>query len=135
MIKLEINNRTGRTIFLSKLLDAAQRTSAIQKVRQSRRVSVALVNNREIQKLNKRYRGKNKPTDVLSFALETPDLGEIVISLPEAVKSASRLGHSWHREMQFLLVHGLLHLLGYDHETARDRRRMEAVQDKIMSAL
>jgi probable rRNA maturation factor len=87
--------------------------------------------------LNRRYRGKDRTTDVLSFALREgpfgdvqPEmLGDIVISVPVAEKQARERGHSLSREIEHLLVHGLLHLLGYDHERghaeARRMRRKE----------
>jgi rRNA maturation RNase YbeY len=74
--------------------------------------------------LNNRYRGKDRVTDVLSFSfregahssVQTSHLGDIVIAVPEAVRQAHRAGHSVEREIELLLVHGLLHLAGYDHE-------------------
>jgi rRNA maturation RNase YbeY len=87
--------------------------------------------------LNRQYRGKDRTTDVLSFALREgpfadlqPEfLGDIVISVPVAAKQAREAGHSLAREIELLLVHGLLHLLGYDHERslaeARRMRRKE----------
>lgn len=93
-------------------------------------VSVSFVNNNEIRRLNKQFRGKDKSTDVLSFPLgedgvydinqETGALllGDVVISMETAVKQAKTYGHSLEREVGFLTVHSMLHLLGYDHETS-----------------
>ena len=93
-------------------------------------VSVSFVSNNEIRLLNKNYRNKDRVTDVLSFPLmeennveRNPEtgyvlLGDIVISLETAVKQASNYGHSLEREIGFLTVHSMLHLLGYDHETS-----------------
>lgn len=111
-------------------------------------VSVSFVSNAEIQRLNKCYRNKDTVTDVLSFPLgedgeydinnETGAalLGDVVISLETAVKQAASYGHSLEREVGFLTVHSMLHLLGYDHETSTlDARKMrekeEAVLDKL----
>ena len=91
-------------------------------------VSVSFIDNREIRILNKQYRDKDVPTDVLSFPLgengvydENPDnnyklLGDVVISLEKAKEQAELYGHSETREIAFLTVHSMLHLLGYDHE-------------------
>jgi len=90
-------------------------------------VSVAFVDDEAITELNVNYRGKAGPTDVLSFALEEgeellthPDaprmLGDVVISLERALSQAEDYGHSLEREIAYLLVHGLLHLAGYDHD-------------------
>ena len=93
-------------------------------------VSVSFVDNKEIRNLNRIYRDKDKSTDVLSFPLgengeydvnaETGYvmLGDVVISLETAVKQAEMFGHSLEREVGFLTVHSMLHLLGYDHETS-----------------
>lgn len=100
-----------------------------------------------IRALNRAYRNQDKPTDVLSFPLweEQPPLlagraaiplGDIVISLTRAAAQAQELGHSAPREAVFLFVHGLLHLLGYDHERgAAEERRMFALQKQIMTSL
>lgn len=91
-------------------------------------VSVSFIDNAEIQRLNKHYRDRNMPTDVLSFPLgengvydkneETGAalLGDVVISLEKAKEQAESFGHSLEREIGFLTVHSMLHLLGYDHE-------------------
>ena len=111
-------------------------------------VSVSFVDNAEIRDLNKKFRGIDKATDVLSFPLfdyegesEEPPvdemlgmLGDIVLSLEQAALQAEEYGHSFEREVAFLTVHSMLHLLGYDHETGEEdeadmRRRQSAVMD------
>ena len=86
--------------------------------------NVIIVDNEYIHKLNKEYRGIDRPTDVISFALEDSEdikyedfrlLGDIYISIDKAKEQAEEYGHSFKREICFLAVHGLLHLLGYDH--------------------
>ena len=111
-------------------------------------VSVSFVSNKEIRSLNKLYRHKDKSTDVLSFPLgedgeydynnETGALmlGDVVISLETAMKQANMYGHSLEREIGFLTVHSMLHLLGYDHETgtleaANMHEREEAILEKL----
>lgn len=81
-------------------------------------VSVRVTSDRELQELNRRFRKKNKPTDVLSFPSGTPKLaGDIAISAEIAAANAAEIGHSAQIELKVLILHGLLHLAGYDHET------------------
>ena len=107
-------------------------------------VSVTFTDNDSIHKLNLQYRNIDRPTDVLSFPLcEGSDfdspiqyvmLGDIVISLEKAVSQAEEYGHSFEREVAFLTVHSMLHLLGYDHETSvSDEKEMFAKQDAILA--
>jgi probable rRNA maturation factor len=106
-------------------------------------VSVLLTDDAGIAELNAAYRGKDGPTDVLSFAQregegadpEDPVLGDIVISIERAKEQAERYGHSVAREVGFLAVHGLLHLLGYDHETPEDEAVMMARTEAILEPL
>lgn len=99
-------------------------------------VSVAFVDEREIRRLNKQYRGKDKVTDVLSFGAEKPDgSGEILICYAQARRQAKELRHSAREEILFLLVHGLLHLSGLDHETPTDAERMFPLQAKLLTRL
>ncbi len=117
-------------------------------------VSVALVSDADMQRLNSQYRGKDEPTDVLSFSMtdadETPDssgsemmvhdgdatlLGDVVISLETAVRQAEDYRHSLEREVAYLFVHGLLHLLGHDHEDGEARANMRRLEEAAMSAV
>ena len=102
-----------------------------------------------IKEINRDYRGIDKETDVISFAfldnderrvekLQNPgivDLGEIYISLPKAISQAEEYGHSLKRELYFLFLHGLLHLLGYDHMKKEDELIMFNLQDEILNQL
>jgi len=93
-------------------------------------VVVALVSDARVQRLNARYRAKDTPTDVLSFAAEEPGfLGEIVIASGVARRQARDAGHPVQVELRVLALHGLLHLLGYDHE--RDDGRMARVERRL----
>ncbi len=95
--------------------------------------SIIFVDKREIKQLNKRYRKLNKITDVLSFPSEEEDyLGDIFICLPQAIKQAEDFQHSLAREIGFLAVHGYLHLLGYDHQTAEAEKLMREKQEAIL---
>ncbi len=99
-------------------------------------VSVSIVSNEEIKKLNKQYRGIDKVTDVLSFPLESGNcLGDIVISLQRAIEQAEEYGHSIEREIGFLTAHSMLHLLGYDHLTEEDEKIMFNLQEKTLEKL
>ena len=110
-------------------------------------VSVTLTDDAYIQTLNQQYRQMDRPTDVLSFALNEgiepeiaggPDinvLGDIVLSVERAKAQAAEYGHSLRREIAFLTVHGMLHLLGYDHIEEAERQKMEQEQKTVMEAL
>jgi len=105
-------------------------------------VSLTLVSDEEIRSLNRQYRKIDKSTDVLSFLMGEPNyesqavnLGDIIISAPTAVRQANQYGHSIERELAFLTVHGMLHLLGYDHENKTDESIMRAKQDIVMKKL
>ncbi|WNB93487.1 rRNA maturation RNase YbeY [Bacillus sp. NEB1478] len=109
-------------------------------------ISVTLVTKERIQEINKEYRDKDSVTDVISFAMEemgedeieiiggeeTRFLGDIIICVEVAEEQASDFGHSMDREMGFLAVHGLLHLLGYDHMNDEDEKRMFSRQEEIL---
>ncbi len=114
----------------------------------SAEISVSFVNNTEIRRLNSFYRNKDIETDVLSFPLGengnydiNPEtgascLGDIVISMEMAVKQADIYGHSLQREVGFLTVHSMLHLLGYDHEVdGLDAIKMRKKEEKILASL
>lgn len=80
-------------------------------------VNICITSNREMQSLNRRFRGKNKATDVLSFPSRVPGVaGDIAISLEIAARNAATLGHDLATEVKILILHGMLHLAGYDHE-------------------
>lgn len=109
-----------------------------------RSVSVVLTDNETIHKFNREYRNVDRPTDVLSFPsdegeqlLMPPDgfLGDIMISVPKAEAQGAELGHSTERELMFLTVHGILHLLGYDHIRPEDEKVMLKAQQNIISLL
>ncbi|PLR78122.1 rRNA maturation RNase YbeY [Bacillus sp. V3-13] len=109
-------------------------------------VSITFVSNERIQEINRDYRDKDRPTDVISFAMEELGegerqiqgaeiprvLGDIVISVPKAKEQAEEYSHSFIRELGFLAVHGFLHLLGYDHMTEQDEKKMFSRQKDIL---
>ena len=105
-------------------------------------VTVVLVRDPRIQALNRKWRGRNQPTDVLAFPLKEPEgpgsryLGDVVISVDRAQVQAREQGHSLYRELLLLLIHGILHLLGYDHEvSAQEARRMRQQERRLLRTL
>jgi len=102
-----------------------------------RELSVLLTGNEEIRELNREYRGKDKPTDVLSFPMEDEHLlGDIVISTEKAASQAVEFGVTVDEEMARLLVHGLLHLAGYDHvKGGRQAKKMKEKEEELMGKL
>ena len=105
--------------------------------------SIIFIDDEEMHKMNKEYRGIDRTTDVLSFALndnkrvDTPVnvLGDIFISIPKMISQASDYDHSEKRELSFLTIHGLLHLLGYDHMNKSDEGIMFGLQKEILNEL
>ncbi len=104
--------------------------------------SIIFVGNAEIEKINKEYRGIDRVTDVISFAFEDSEdlvyndirvLGDIYVCIPRMQEQAREYGHSEKRELSFLCVHGLLHLLGYDHMEKEDENIMFALQELILN--
>ncbi len=140
----ETNEMTEKAIEqMEELLNLAQKKL---KISEPCELSVTFVDNDRIQEINREYRGMDKPTDVISFALEELGegeiqisganmprvLGDIIISTDKAQEQATDYGHSVERELGFLAVHGFLHLLGYDHETEADEKEMFDLQRSIL---
>ena len=111
-------------------------------------VDITIVDDEEIHQLNRDYRGVDRPTDVLSFALDEDDedepellegqlhlLGDIIISAETATRQAEEFGHGVEREIVYLAVHGLLHLLGYDHMVEEDKVIMRAKEEEALRAI
>ncbi len=134
--KIEINQRTEKKI-KGKWLNEIIRQSLGEVGVKNAEISLAFVGDAEMKKLNKKWRGKNKVTDVLSFIYEAkPLVGEIIICLPQAARQAGEGGHSIKEEIKTLLVHGLLHLAGYDHEKSlKEAEQMEKLQNKLLKCL
>lgn len=130
--------------------EAVEATLDFEDYRNVCEVSVTFTDNEGIRELNNKFRQIDRPTDVLSFPLFDFDgesdeppvddimnmLGDIVISLEKAQEQAEEFGHSFEREVAFLCVHSMLHLLGYDHETSEeDDKNMRARQSEIMNII
>jgi len=105
-------------------------------------LNIVIVDNKKIREINRDYRNKDAVTDVISFAFEEVNdvnyedvrfLGEIYISYERCVEQAADFGHSVKREFCYLAVHGLLHLLGYDHMNEEDKKVMRALEEEILN--
>jgi probable rRNA maturation factor len=125
----------------------ARQVLKAEAVAQPCEVSLVFTDSETVQQLNKHYRGVNEPTDVLAFYLITgkeadnsfalpPDgvtrLGEVIISYPQAVGQAREQGHSVEKELAVLVIHGMLHLLGYDHEDPEDESEMRGREKQLL---
>ena len=143
------NNQTEITIpeeleeTLKKAMDIVARK---ENLTDNTEVDITIVNNEEIHTLNRDYRGIDRPTDVLSFALDEGDeepevedgeaehlLGDVIISAPRAVEQGEEFGHGFDREVSYLTVHSVLHLLGYDHvDEGEMKKQMRTREKEIM---
>ncbi|MCD5323612.1 MULTISPECIES: rRNA maturation RNase YbeY [Pontibacillus] len=128
---------------IQRILDFASKK---ENVTDEAELSVSFVDNNEIQIINRNYRQKDEPTDVISFAMQEEGegemkimgaempllLGDIVISVDRAKEQAEEYNHSYERELGFLALHGFLHLLGYDHMNKEDEKKMFTRQEEIL---
>lgn len=141
----EIKIPTGLRMLIRRCCNAVLKLEDFQG---SGEVSVTLVDNQYIQSLNKQYRDKDIPTDVLSFPMSKDGkyeinhdtgaqiLGDIVISMEKVIEQGQVYGHSLQREVAYLTAHGMLHLLGYDHENnGLEKVRMREKEEKVMELL
>lgn len=154
MVKLEINLQVDKRFIAN--LERNWLRSVIRKVIKTLgltspvEVSLVVTDTEKVRQLNKEYRGKNEPTDVLAFAMISgkdkgksfvtpPDgvlhLGEVVISYPQAVKQAAERRHSVEQELVLLITHGILHLVGYDHEQPNEAEKMRSKEREIMAKI
>jgi len=129
---IEINNLTTVSVdekFLKKVAEKVLEGESASWRKKRADLSIALIGQGRIRELNKRYRGKNRVTDVLSFSYDGS--GDIVICLGEVKKNAKRFGITFKKELATCLIHGILHLSGYDHEKeAKPRTRINSVRGK-----
>lgn len=140
MNKIEVFNETEEKICLKEIKKIIAFALKKEKIKRAV-VNVILVDEKEIKKINKEYRNIDRVTDVISFALEEAEtikfnfrlLGDIYICVPRMKEQAVSYGHSEKRELLFLTVHGLLHLLGYDHMNKEDEKIMFKKQELILN--
>lgn len=106
-----------------------------KKLQQCQEISCVFLNRREMKKINNQFRQKNKPTDVLSFQSEDPDsLGELLFCVSVLKTQAKQQKHHLEHEFLYMLIHGVLHLLGYDHELSKEEhQKMFRLQDRCFS--
>lgn len=138
----KINNNYQYESDYSYLDKVIKKTLKMEKVKNAI-FSITFVGNEEIKKINKDYRNIDKVTDVISFAFEDNKkinkrlrvLGDIYICIPKMIEQAEAYGHSEVRELSFLVVHGMLHLLGYDHINKSDEEVMFNKQEVILNAV
>jgi len=141
MIIFEVNQQAGKKIPLKLWRQWLIKIEKALKLKNKPEVSIAVVGDQAVKKLNRIYRAKNQVTDVLSFGeadssvkveLSTKNyLGEIVICYPQAARQAKKFGHSVNQELELLLIHGFLHLLGYDHEKIKESKVMRKLESEI----
>lgn len=134
---------------LKRLQEGIDAVADLNGLAEEAEVDVTIVDDEEIHELNRQYRGMDKPTDVLSFALDEgeedePELiggpeehlyGDIIISAETALRQAEEYGHGLEREMTYLAVHGMFHLLGYNHMTEEDKAEMRAKEEEALRAI
>ncbi|TMS99217.1 rRNA maturation RNase YbeY [Apilactobacillus kunkeei] len=150
---LEIYDKTKDGVdqkYIDLVEDVLQFASRALELKDNTEMSVTFVNNDEIKEINSKYRGVDRATDVISFAIEDGDddfplimddemaaeipenIGDIFVSIDKVAEQAEFLDHSYERELGFLVVHGFLHLNGYDHMRQEDEDVMFPLQRKIM---
>ncbi len=138
MIKIEINNQQTIIKELERIYqlfsEIAQKTAELEGYDQGE-LSFALVDNQKIRDLNQRYRQVDCLTDVLSFSMDEEVWGDIIISVEMAIKQAAEYGHSLERELSYLAIHGILHLLGYDHQSPGEKEEMRKKEERVLSEL
>lgn len=146
IVTVEVDEPYAGQVDLAALEDLAGYVLRGEGVSTPAEVSVWITDEAELHALNRQYRSKDSSTDVLSFGndddtsfVTAPDqpryLGDLAISFPHVVRQAEEYGHSRQRELGYLLTHGLLHLLGYDHEAPEDAARMRGREEALLGAL
>ena len=142
MIFIEVDGKFRDLIPDELLREAALKALQLEHLEEIPSLSVKITGDQEIQELNSAYRGVDKTTDVLSFEadyydpdLESRYLGDVVISHPRATAQAEKGGHLVESELQLLVIHGVLHLLGYDHGSAQDKESMWLKQEQALDEL
>lgn len=129
---VEINNKTKFKINNSKIIKIVDEFLRLNKIK-NKDVSIAIIGDRKMRRLNKIYRGYDKPTDVLSFTGEGSLLGEILIDYAQVKRQAEEFSKSTGKEFVFILVHGLLHLIGYDDKTEKERKVILELGEKFLN--
>jgi probable rRNA maturation factor len=133
---MNLINQVNDTLYDQLIETVLEKAYTMTGTDKTRVINIILVSNDTIKDLNNTYRGKETPTDVLTFPAELDDeLGDVFISLDKAKQQAEDYGHTVTRELAFLTIHGFLHALGYDHQTDTEKKAMFALQNAILDAL
>lgn len=142
MINFSVKKKYLKSLDTKKLNQAALQIMDLVEHPSDVDVSIRIESDEDLQGLNRQYRGFDQPTDVLSFESGDIDpetgrtnLGDILISFPTAEKQANEAGHEVENEIILLIVHGILHLTGYDHSSKEEKTQMWQKQQSIMTAL
>ena len=142
-MEITVINRTNTDTeaFLPLFTMIAENAEKTLELAEDLQISVSFVRSRTMHTINRDYRGIDRPTDVISFAVqdegavvpeEMKDLGDLFINVDYAKRQAKAYAHSYEREVCFLFTHGLLHCLGYDHMTEEEEKEMIKMQDRIL---
>ena len=145
-IDVQIADEFSRHISVEELARVVRTVLAQSNQPQNTAVTLVVVDDQRIRQLNRAFRGVDRATDVLAFGIGDdsrfvtpeelpPHLGDIVVSYPTAIAQSAEMGHSLEAELALLVVHGCLHLLGYDDSTEEERRRMWARQEELLQIL
>ncbi|MBE0410705.1 MAG: rRNA maturation RNase YbeY [Anaerolineales bacterium] len=142
MININVKRKLKPLIDSDLLKESARTTLEHQRVSLDASLTLVISDDDHLRNLNKQFNEINEPTDVLSFPADhtdpdsnSPYLGDVIISYPRANEQATRIGHPVELELQLLIVHGILHLLGYDHSNQEEKARMWAAQSEILYQL
>jgi len=139
-----IKNFTKNKLNKKHLNKIAEKTLEVAKFKKPTEISLVITGEKRIKSLNKKYRKIDKRTDVLSFGNEELDnnsinktiyLGEIFVCYPQVVKQAKQKRHSVKKELAILLIHGILHLLGYDHRGDYENSEMKVLEERVLNIL
>lgn len=141
-MSVSVHQRLRRPVIHQPIVMALAQTLLHHVTEPTAELNVEFVGSRRMRRLNREYRGVDAPTDVLAFAFReapgpvTPLLGDVVIAWPMVLRQAQAFNHSVEDEVMRLLIHGTLHLVGYDHERgAREARRMRRAEERLWRAL
>jgi probable rRNA maturation factor len=144
LFEIDVQNDLGYPVDVGRMSAAAQETLRQQAAMDGAALSIVLTADEQVHELNLQFRGIDSATDVLSFPADAPPveiegeppyLGDLLIAFPYASEQAAREGHALMDSLSLLVIHGTLHLLGFDHDTPENRAKMWTVQDSVLRAL
>jgi probable rRNA maturation factor len=146
LLNLDVDERFANAVDSTLIQTAVERALKLERVRRNTEITVVITDDEDIRGINAEHRGIDEATDVLSFPLESSEqqsfvappgqprnLGDIVVSYERVLAQAAEYGHSVSRELAYLVTHGALHLLGYDHEDEAQRTRMREREEQVLA--